>query len=175
MSMEQWGVGAMTAVLQSDLPVATLEPMLPKAVAGVDPTAAVSQVRSMKEVVLSSAAAPRTTTTLIGLFAGMALLLGAIGVYGVLSYGVTQRRREIGIRMAIGAAPGAVRTLVARQAASLVAAGVLAGLLAAWVGASVLEGFVFGVSVRDPLSYAAAPVIFAAVGFLASYLPARRG
>jgi len=128
----------------------------------------------MNEVVLASAASPRTTTTLIGLFAAMALLLGAIGVYGVLSYGVTQRRREIGIRMAIGAAPRAVKGMVLRQAARLLAGGVIAGLGAAWLGASVLEGFVYGVSVRDPFTYLMVPLLFAAVGFVAGYLPARR-
>jgi predicted permease len=172
--MAQWGVGSVVAVLQSDLPPSSLEPVLRREVASVDPTATVKNVRSMNDVVLASAASPRTTTTLIGLFAAMALLLGAIGVYGVLSYGVTQRRREIGIRMAIGAAPGAVRTLVMRRAARLLAGGVAAGLLAAWLGASVLEGFVYGIGVRDPVTYAAVPLLFALVGFVASYLPARR-
>lgn len=92
----------------------------------------------------------------------------------MLSYGVTQRRREIGIRMAIGAAPGAVKGMVLRQAAGLFAGGVIIGLGAAWLAASVLEGFVYGVSVRDPVTYAAVPLLFALVGFVASYLPARR-
>jgi putative ABC transport system permease protein len=138
MPMEQWSVGSMTVALQSSASPAELEPVLRREVHAVDPTATVTQVRSMEEVVLGSAASPRTTTTLIGLFAAIALALGTIGIYGVLSYGVTQRRREIGIRMAIGAAPGAVRTLVMRRAAGLLAGGVAAGLLAAWLGASVL-------------------------------------
>jgi len=174
MPMAQWGVGSVVAVMKSDLPPSSIEPVLRKEVAAVDPTATVKDVRSMGEVVLASAAAPRTTTTLIGLFAGVALILGAIGVYGVLSYGVTQRRREIGIRMAIGAAPVAVRAMVMRQAARLLAGGLVVGLLVAWLGASVLKGFVYGVSVRDPLTYAMVPVLFALVGFAASYLPARR-
>ena len=174
MPMAQWGVGSVVAVMKSDLPPSSIEPVLRKEVAAVDPTATVKDVRSMGEVVLASAAAPRTTTTLIGLFAGVALILGAIGVYGVLSYGVTQRRREIGIRMAIGAAPVAVRAMVMRQAARLLAGGLVVGLVVAWLGASVLKGFVYGVSVRDPLTYAMVPLLFALVGFGASYLPARR-
>jgi predicted permease len=172
--MAQWGVGSVVAVLQSDLPPSSLEPMLRREVGTVDPTATVTEVRAMNEVVLASAASPRTTTTLIGLFAAMALLLGAIGVYGVLSYGVSQRRREIGIRVAIGAEPAAVRAMVMRQAARLLAGGLVAGLLVAWLGASVLQGFVYGVSVRDPLTYLMVPLLFAGVGFVASYLPARR-
>jgi predicted permease len=174
MPMAQWGVGSVTAVLKSDLATAALEPGLRREVATVDPTATVTQVRSMGDVVLASAASPRTITTLIGLFAAIALALGAIGVYGVLSYGVTQRRREIGIRMAIGAAPGAVKAMVLREAARLLVGGVVAGLGVAWLAASVLKGFVYGVSVRDPLTFALVPVLFAAVGVAASYLPARR-
>jgi len=174
MPMAQWGIGSAVAVLRSDLAPGALEPMLRREVITVDPTATVSQVRSMGAVLAASAAHPRTTTTLIAGFAAIALLLGAIGVYGVLSYGVTQRRREIGIRMAIGAEPGAVRRMVLGHATRLVAGGVAAGVFAGWLGASVLKGFVYGVSVRDPLSFAAVPLLFAAVGVAASYLPARR-
>ena len=174
MPMEQWSVGSMLVALKTVARVGDLEATLRREVAAVDPTATVTQVRSMEDLLLASAASPRSTTTLIGLFAAIALVLGSIGVYGVLSYGVTQRRREIGIRMAIGAAPGAVKGMVLREAARLLAGGVVAGLGAAWLLASVLEGFVYGVSVHDPLTFAMVPLLFAAVGFAASYLPARR-
>jgi predicted permease len=174
MPMAQWGVALVTVVLRTTLPAGGVEALLRREVAAVDPSATVIQVRSMEDVVRASAASPRTTTTLIGLFAAIALALGAIGVYGVLSYGVAQRRREIGIRMAIGAAPRAVQAMVLGEAARLLAGGVVAGLVIAWLGASVLKGFVFGVSVRDPLSYLAVPMLFAAVGLAAGYLPARR-
>ena len=172
--MAQWGEGQMTAVLRSALPAATLEPLLRSAIAAVDRTAPVSRVRAMDEVVRASTASPRTTTGLIGLFAAVAVLLGSIGIYGVLSYGVTQRRREIGIRMAVGARPNLVRAMIVGRAARLLGAGVVVGLTVAWLAASVLEGFVFGIGVRDPLSYAAVPILFAGIGLLASYLPARR-
>ena len=174
MPMAQWGAGSMTVALRTPLATGEVEAQLRREVTAVDPSATVTQVRSMGDVLLASAASPRTTTTLIGLFAAIALALGAIGVYGVLSYGVARRRREIGIRMAIGAAPGAVQAMVLAEAARLLAGGVAAGLLIAWLGASVLKGFVFGVSVRDPLTYLAVPVLFAAVGAVAAYLPARR-
>jgi putative ABC transport system permease protein len=172
--MAQWGIGSAVAVFKSELAPSALEPLLRREVSAVNPTATVTQVRSMEEVLAASAAQPRTTTMLIGSFAAIALLLGAIGVYGVLSYGVTQRRREIGIRMAVGAEPGAVRRMVLGRAARLLAGGVIAGLGAAWLAGSLLRGFVYGVSVRDPLSFVAVPLLFAAVGIAASYLPARR-
>ena len=174
MPMEQWSVGAMTVALKTSLPANTMETTLRREVTAVDPTATVIQVRPMQDVLLASAAPSRMTTVLIGLFATIALALGTIGVYGVLSYGVTQRRREIGIRMAIGAEPGEVRALVMRRAAKLLAGGVIVGLLGAWLGASVLESFVYGIGVRDPLTFAAVPVLFLLVGLGASWLPARR-
>jgi predicted permease len=174
MPMEQWSVGSMLVVLNTSAQEANLEATLRSEVKSVDPTATVSQVRSMEDLLLASAASPRSTTMLIGLFAAIALALGSIGVYGVLSYGVTQRRREIGIRMAIGAEPGAVKRMVLREAAQLLAGGVIVGLAAAWLLASVLEGFVYGVSVHDPLTFVMVPLLFAAVGFAASYLPALR-
>ncbi len=140
----------------------------------VDPTVPVSRVRSLREVASQSVAAPRVTAVLLGGFAAVALALGAVGVYGVLSYGVSQQRREIGIRMAVGATPGAVRRMVLGRAATLGTAGLGLGLLAAWLGASVMRGFVYGVSPRDPVSFAAAAGLFGLVGLLAAYLPARR-
>jgi ABC-type antimicrobial peptide transport system permease subunit len=128
----------------------------------------------MPEVAAAAVAAPRVTAILLGGFALLAVILGAVGVYGVLSYGVSQRRREIGIRMAIGAEPGAVRRMVLRRAGVLVLSGLGIGLLAAWAGASAMRGFVYGVSVRDPITYAAAAAVFSVVGLAAAYLPARR-
>jgi predicted permease len=174
MPIEQWTAGSMTMVVRTTREPALLEPDLKSALARVDATAPISNVRTMEQVVRTSVASPRTTTILLAGFAAVALLLGAIGVYGVLSYGVTQRRREIGIRMAIGAVAADVRWIVMRRAAMLVAAGLGLGLTVAWLGASVLRGFVFGVSVRDGVTFAVAPLLFVVVGFLAAYLPARR-
>jgi hypothetical protein len=120
MPITQWAPGSMTVVLRTSLPAGVLEPSLKSALAKVDPTAPLSHIQSMEQVVRTSIASPWTTTILLAGFAGVALVLGAVGVYGVLSYGVTQRRREIGIRMAIGAAARDVRWIVVRRAAGLV-------------------------------------------------------
>ncbi|MGE0554242.1 MAG: FtsX-like permease family protein, partial [Gemmatimonadales bacterium] len=107
-------------------------------------------------------------------FAGSALLLGAIGVYGVLSYGVSSRRQEFGVRLAVGAAPGRVMGMVVGQALLLVAVGLGIGFAGALALAGLLERFVFGVSARDPLTFALVALVFLSMGALAGYLPARR-
>lgn len=101
-------------------------------------------------------------------------MLGAVGVYGVLSYGVTQRRREFGIRMAVGADAGTVRRMVLARAGRLVTAGVAIGLAGAWFAVALLERFIYGISVRDPVTFAGAVAVFAVVGLVAAYAPARR-
>jgi len=174
MPMAQFGIARAAVAIRSPLPLDEVERMIRREVAAVDPSATVNHVETMEEVLRANVAQPRTTATLIGGFAALALLLGAIGVYGVLSYGVSQRKREIGIRMAIGAEPATVRRMVLVRAMGLVVGGVVAGLGLAWVASSVLKSFVFGVSVRDPLSYVLVPAGFMIVGVLAGWLPARR-
>jgi predicted permease len=149
--MQQWAVASMTVVIESPLPSASVEPLVRGVVAGIDPTATVTDVRSMRSVVLASAAPAQTSGTLIGVFAGLGLVLGAVGVYGVLSYNVAQRRRELGIRLAVGARPTQLRLMVLRDAMKLLGGGVVVGLLLAWAGASVLDRFVFGIGTRDPV------------------------
>jgi predicted permease len=162
------------ALVETSLALPVFESGFRGLVRSVDPRVPVSRVRAMPEVAAAAVAAPRVTAILLGGFALLAVILGAVGVYGVLSYGVSQRRREIGIRMAVGAEPGAVRRMVLRRAGVLVLSGLGIGLLAAWAGASAMRGFVYGVSVRDPITYAAAAAVFSVVGLAAAYLPARR-
>jgi predicted permease len=172
--LAQGPIEAINVLAETSLSMAAFEAEFRSLIRSVDPTVPVSRVRAMPEVAAASVAGPRVTAVLLGGFAFVALLLGAVGVYGVLSYGVTQRRREIGIRMAIGAEPGAVRAMVLKRAGALVASGLGLGLAAAWLGASLMRGFVYGVSTRDPLTYAVAAGLFGAVGLAAAYLPARR-
>ena len=172
--VSQWPAGSMTLLLRSDRPPASMEPALREALAAVDPTAPLSRIGSMDRIVKDSVASPRTTATLLALFAAVGLVLGGIGIYGVLSYRIAHRRREIGIRMAVGADPRAVRHLVVGQAARLIGGGVLIGLAGAWTGAELLRSFVSGIDVRDPTTFALVPLVFALVGLGAAYLPARR-
>jgi putative ABC transport system permease protein len=111
---------------------------------------------------------------LLAVFAGVALVLAATGIFGVLSYAVAQRTREIGIRMALGAPGRRVLALVVREAMVLAASGVLAGIVAAWWLSRLLNSLLFGVTPRDPLTYVGVAATLALVALLAAYVPARR-
>ena len=111
---------------------------------------------------------------LLSLFAGIALLLGVIGIYGVMSYAVAQRTREIGVRMALGATPGDALRMVLREGMTLAAWGVLAGVVVAALATRALGNLLYGVTATDPATFVAVPVSLGCIALLASYLPARR-
>jgi ABC-type antimicrobial peptide transport system permease subunit len=111
---------------------------------------------------------------MLGIAGAMALMLGLIGIYGVISYAVSQRRREIGIRVALGAEPGALRRLFVRYGLALAGAGTLIGLAAAAGLTRLMKSVLFGISPVDPLTYTAVPLVLIAATVLASYLPARQ-
>jgi putative ABC transport system permease protein len=161
-------------VLHSSLPKATLAAELRRAVAQIDNSLPIYAVRTMDEVIEDQAVSERLLTTLVGLFSGLALLLAAVGIYGVLSYVVTQRTREIGIRISLGASRGRVLGLMLKQGLRLTAIGVAAGVIASVAAAKVLSSVLHGVSPRDPFILAATAATLLAVAFLACYLPARR-
>jgi putative ABC transport system permease protein len=140
----------------------------------IDPDLPVAGVRSMESVVAEATARPRMSSYLLGGFAGMALLLAAIGLYGVISYGVAQRRGEIGVRMALGAHRGAITGLIVRQGMVLTAAGLVVGLVGAFALTRLLRSLLFGVTAVDPITFLAVPLVLAAAALLASYLPANR-
>ena len=119
-------------------------------------------------------AEPRFYAVFAGFFAALALFLAASGLYGLLSYTVAQRRREIGVRMALGAQARDILALVVRQGAALVAAGAVAGLLAAAAASRILESFLFGITAHDHFTFVGAPLSLAAVALVACWLPARR-
>jgi putative ABC transport system permease protein len=110
----------------------------------------------------------------LGLLAGVALLLAAIGIHGVLSYAVEQRRREIGIRMALGAQPGRVLRLIVGQGVGLAVAGAARGRGGAWLLTRAMSTLLFGVTPTDPVTFVVVPAVIAAVALVASYVPARR-
>ncbi|HJQ25164.1 MAG TPA: ABC transporter permease [Blastocatellia bacterium] len=131
-------------------------------------------IRTMDEYLSSSVAQPRLIALLLMIFAGLALLLTAIGLYGVMSYSVAQRTHEIGIRMALGASPGNVLRLVVGQGMTLAAAGVAIGLGVAFLATRVMASLLFGIGAKDPLTFAAIAVIIAGVALAACFVPARR-
>jgi ABC-type antimicrobial peptide transport system permease subunit len=144
------------------------------AVRGLDRTVAVSDIRTMDAVVAESIRGTRFTVLLVGAFALAALLLGAIGIYGVMSYLVGQRTQEMGIRLALGASTTAVISLVVGRAARLAAVGVAIGIIAALFATRWLSALLYEVSATDPITFVAVPLLFLVVAVLASYAPARR-
>jgi putative ABC transport system permease protein len=144
------------------------------AVRDADPGIPAGHVRSMEEVLSISLALERFLMTLMSVFAGLALVLAAVGIYGVLSYWVRQRTHEIGIRMALGAAARDVLKMVAKQGAILAAIGIVAGLGAAFGLTRLMSSLLYNVEPNDPLTFAAVSLMLAGVALLASYIPARR-
>jgi len=144
------------------------------AVAAVDRDQPVSAVRTMEEVVSGSVAQQRFRTLLLAAFAGVALLLAGVGIYGVIAYSVTHRTHEIGIRMALGAGAFDILKLVVGQGMALALAGVAVGLLASLALTRVLSSLLFGVTATDTVTFAAVSLLLVAVSLLACYVPARR-
>lgn len=144
------------------------------AIRAADPSLAVSQVQTMAEVTARTVGQPRLVMTLLGGFAGVALLLSVIGVYGVLAHTVTRRTREIGVRMALGAERGSVVGMVVRQGMAMTGAGLVVGLIGAVALSRGLETLLYGVAPRDPTTYGGVAVIFTTVALLSAWIPARR-
>jgi putative ABC transport system permease protein len=153
---------------------APLAPTIRALVRDVDRTVPVSDILTMESVVAASVQKARFTTLLVGLFAGCALLLGAIGIYGVMSYLVSQRTQEMGIRLALGAPHSGVIGLVVGRAARLAAIGGIIGVIAAFFATRSLGALLYGVSASDPLTFVTVPLLFLVVALAASYAPARR-
>lgn len=144
------------------------------AIRGVDPTVPISQVYTLERIVAGSVTRERFSMTLLILFAGMALLLASVGVYGVMSYGVSQRTGELGVRIAMGAEPEDVLKLVLKQGAQLAIGGVALGLVAAGLLSRVLASQLYGVGATDPATYVGVAIALLLVALTAAYLPARR-
>ena len=140
----------------------------------IDPELPVDRARPLREVVDASVAEPRFRTMLLGGFAVTALLLAAVGVYGLISYSVAQRAREIGIRVALGARPRQVVTPIVREGMTLAAAGVALGLAGSVAATRLVASFLFGVQPTDPLTFVAVAGLLLGVALLASYIPSRR-
>jgi putative ABC transport system permease protein len=145
-----------------------------RAVREADPDQPTHSVRTMEEVQAAATASRRFSIQLLGGFACLALLLAAIGIYGVMAYLVSQRTREIGIRMALGARPGSVVRLVVSYALRLAVAGVALGIVAAGLLTRLISGMLFDVSPTDPWTFATITLMLLATALVATFTPARR-
>jgi putative ABC transport system permease protein len=145
-----------------------------KQVAAMDQDIPVFGVKTMEEYLSTSVAAPRFSTTLLTIFAGVALVLTVVGLYGVMSYSVAQRRNEIGIRLALGAQSRDVLLMIVKQGSLLIGLGLVIGLSGAFALTRLIASMLFGVTAKDPLTFTAVGALLAAVALLACYVPAWR-
>lgn len=164
----------MVAVRSAGAEPAALLQMVRREIATVDPNVPLADIRTMQEMVASSVAPWRFTMALLSVFAGVALLLASLGIYGVLAYSVNQRRREIGIRMSLGAQRRDVLQLFLSQGMTVTLLGIVIGLGGAWAATRIMRSLLYSVSPTDPLVFLSVPLVFAAIALLASLLPARK-
>jgi putative ABC transport system permease protein len=164
----------MTYLLRTTVNAVSLTETAHSVVASIDSNVPMSNVKTMDRIVYDSVSPFRFNMFLLVLFAGVALVLTIVGVYGVMNYAVTQRTREIGIRMALGADPGQVRSLILRQGMALSAIGLGIGLVACFGVTRLLSSLLYGVSATDPVTFAAVALLLAVVALVACYVPARR-
>jgi putative ABC transport system permease protein len=167
-------LGYSNLVIRTTIAPASLAASVRKEVATIDPKQPVANIKAMEQWVSESIEQPRFRTILFGIFSGAALLLSIVGIYGVMSYVVTQRTHELGIRLALGARPGDVMRLVIRQGMIPALAGLAIGLVAALALTRFIKGFLYGIRATDPLTFAAITLTLLVVSLLACYQPARR-
>jgi predicted permease len=164
---------ALTQVLAFDRPLPPRLDEMRRELAAIDPALVLDRPQMLTDAIGLGIAQERFALLLVGSFACLSLALAAVGIYGVLSYSVQRRRREMGIRMALGAPAGAVRTLVVRDGGRLATVGVVLGLVGAYAATRALQVLLFGVSATDPVVYAACAATLAFVALAASWIPAR--
>ena len=171
---EQFGGWTTTVAVRTSANFSTVLPSLRRALARVDPKLTIWDAHSFDDLLGTELATPRLSSFLLGAFALVALLLAAIGLYGVMAFTVREETREIGLRMALGAGPERVRRDVLRRALSVIALGGAAGLVGALASSRVLAGLLFQVQPADPIALGAACILLGVVASAAAYLPARR-
>jgi ABC-type antimicrobial peptide transport system permease subunit len=164
----------MVVALRTEGNPTAILPAARDAVHSIDPSLPLSNVKTMEQLVDASVGQRKLAMILLGVFSAIALLLASIGIYGVMSYSVAQRTRELGIRMALGAARRSVLQLVVGQGMALAGAGVVIGLVAAFALTRLLTTQLYGVSATDPLTFALVSALLVGVALLATLLPAMR-
>jgi putative ABC transport system permease protein len=174
MPYEQFALPFTSVAVRSTLPQGTVVSLLKAELAAIDPDLPFGEIDSLQSEIDRNVGQPRFRAMLIGTFALLALMLAAVGLYGLISYTVTQRTREIGIRVALGAAPRQVLLPVVREGITLALAGIGIGLVGAFLAARGLSAFLFGVGAADPLTFGAVALLLLAVAAAASYIPSRR-
>ena len=173
-------VGYMTLIVRAscggarECDPASLAPAIRDAVGSLNRSVPVTDIQTMEDVITGANARPRFTLVLLATFATVALVLAAVGIYGVISYAVSRRTHEIGVRVALGASPAEVVRLIVGQGMRVVTVGVAVGLAGALIASRLMTQLVYGVRVTDPMTYAGVAVLLAAVALVASYIPARR-
>jgi len=165
---------SMTLVLRSAAPSEPLIAAVRREVSAVDREQPVSNIRTMRQVIAASVAERAFTTALLGAFAALALLLALIGIYGVMSYVVTQRTHEIGVRVALGARSSDILRLALMQGMRLAFAGLIVGAPASLTLTQLMKGLLYGVSATDPLTLVGVAALLALAALIACYIPARR-
>ena len=163
-----------TVVARTTLQPAIAVDAIRRTVASIDPSLAIYSVQTLEERVAESVAEPRFNAVMLGIFAGVAVLLALVGIYGVMNYSVSQRTHELGVRAALGASSRKMTWLVVAQALGLAGAGVIVGLTASYGTTRFLSGMLFGVDPLDPATLGSVALLIMAVASLAAYLPARR-
>jgi putative ABC transport system permease protein len=171
---EQFALPFTSVAVRSSLPQGTIASLLKAQLAAIDPELPFGDINSLQSEVDGNVAEPRFRAILIGIFALLALVLAAVGVYGLISFTVTQRTREIGIRVALGAAPRQVLVPVLREGIVLALLGIGIGLLGAFAATRALSAFLFGVGTGDPLTFGGVALLLLVVALAASYIPSRR-
>ncbi len=166
--------GDESVAVRSVLPAATVENEIRATLKSIDPSLAATDIHTMGDLVSIATARRRFQTSLLTVFAGIALIMALVGLSGLMRFSVNRRRREVGIRMALGAERSDVLLLILRNAAALVVWGLLLGLACAWIATRLLKSFLFGVGQHDPLTVVTVSVLLAVCGLMAAFVPARR-
>lgn len=164
----------MTVVARTNADLNNIAGPLKNEVWNIDRNQPIDSIKTVEQLIADSVSRPRFYARLFGLFAALAMILAAVGIYSVISYSVTQRTHEIGVRMALGAQQGDVLRLVVKQGLTLALVGVVIGLAASFVLTRLMSNLLFGVSVTDPITFLVVSVLFVSIALMASYIPARR-
>jgi ABC-type antimicrobial peptide transport system permease subunit len=174
MTQSDWGPDGAVLVVRTKVPPQQLAGSVMRTLREINPNQAAVEFRPMQRIVDHAVSPRQFFMMLVGIFAGLGLLLASLGIYGVISYSVTRRTQEIGVRMALGASPGNVQMGVLSKTMRMAAVGIVVGAVVSIAVANLIASLLFGTKPTDPTTFVAMAVLLGAVAALAGYLPARR-